>query len=581
MSAVLAAASKLTNNELGAEIHNIQLPTDVTLTERDVNDLEMFALGAFEPLDGYLTFTDYCSVITTCKLTNGKVWPMPLPLPIKKSACTIPSENKFDSSIINLRDIFGTVLARVHVTSVYQPNLENLQLGLLGSTDPNHPWVAYLNENHKDCIYIGGKIEHVHPVLHFDFTENRLSTKECRDLIKKNGWEVVVGFQTRNPMHRSHFELTVQSLQEAASRTGKPAHLLLTPACGPTQPGDIAAHVRIRCYKKLLPYYAQLGHQDAALVLLPLAMRMSGPREAVWHACIRKNFGCTHFIVGRDHAGPSTCKADGSRFYGPYDAHELVNKFAKEIGIEPLLGKAMMYCGPERGYVQEDKLAAGEKGQSISGTRLREMLRNREPVPEWYSFPAVVRELQSLYKQKHEQGFCLYFTGLPCSGKSTLATALEAALHENENETRRVTYLDADVIRTHLSKGLGFSKEDRSANVRRIGFVAGVTVKHGGICLVANIAPYAEDRMFNRRFIEQQDGGYIEVHVSTPLDVCETRDVKGLYAKARAGIISQFTGISDPYEVPKSPELIVDSSTDIRARVHEIMEYLRKEGWVR
>lgn len=415
----------------------------------------------------------------------------------------------------------------------------------------------------------------IHKIQHFDFLEYRLSAQQCREYIQKNNWKTVVGFQTRNPMHRSHFELTKQALAEA----GEDAKLLLTPAIGPTQPGDVEYHIRVRCYKKLLDEY---GENKVKLVLLPLAMRMAGPREAVFHAIIRKNFGCTHFIVGRDHAGPSMKTSNGNPFYTPYQAHNVVKSVQDKLGIKPIFGKNMVYIETDGGkYVQADQVPPNTPVKDISGTELRRMLQTREEIPQWYSFPEVVKELHKFYLPQNQRGFCMYFTGLPCAGKSTLATAIESKLRENESETRNITVLDADIIRTHLSKGLGFSREDRSLNIRRIGYVASEITKHGGICLVANIAPYEEDRQYNRKLIESTGGGYIETHVSTPLSVCESRDVKDLYKKARQGVIKQFTGISDPYEIPENPHIVIDSTDNIDEKVQRAIDCLRSDGWIK
>eukprot|EP00922_Rhytidocystis_sp_ex-Travisia-forbesii_P011030 GHVS01016162.1.p1 GENE.GHVS01016162.1~~GHVS01016162.1.p1 ORF type:complete len:607 (+),score=81.05 GHVS01016162.1:352-2172(+) len=569
--------------------NSVKLPTDWALSERDCCDLELLLNGGFAPLNGYLCRADYLSVLNNMRLTTGQVWPMPIVLAIPKTA-TKPNlhwtEGKgeeqttgTDGDRIRLRDKLGTVVAELIVQDVYEPDLELEKLKVLGTTDPNHPYVHYLETHHKGCYYIGGDVVSKAPILHFDFEAFRKSASCVRAMLKEQGHEVVVGFQTRNPMHCSHFELTRQAIKEAEAIEGKPAHLLLSPAVGPTQPGDIEYSIRVRCYKKLLSHYPK-GSVD--MVLLPLAMRMAGPREAVWHAIIRKNYGCTHFIVGRDHAGPSTRTKDGKPFYGEYEAHELLKSVQGEMGIKPIFGKAMVYVGEEHGgYVQADAVPEGAEALNISGTDLRKKLQAREHIPEWFSFPSVVEELLKFYKPLPDRGLCVYFTGLPCSGKSTLANAVQASLLENENEDRRVTTFDADVIRTHLSKGLGFSKDDRSCNVRRIGYVASEVVKHHGICLVANIAPYEDDRKFNRELITSEGGGYVEVYVSTPIDVCETRDVKELYKKARLGIVQQFTGVSDPYEEPRDAELTVDSSDDVHGKVKLVMDYLKEKHLIK
>lgn len=571
MKATCAAATLLTNAEL---------PPDVTLTERDFCDLEMLLMGAFAPLQGYLTCDDFCSVVSSGQLVSGAVWTIPIVLPVPKCHVRL-LENAAPPQTLKLRDCFGSVVANLVVQDVYEPSIDAVCQHVLGTTDDRHPYVEYLLRNHRESVYVGGTVQQVAGVQRFDFRDFRQTPAQVREAMR--GFDCVVGFQTRNPMHRSHFELTVQALHKVQeSNPGKRVHLLLSPTCGPTQDGDVQYCVRMKCYKKLLPFYAERGVSHVSLVLLPLAMRMAGPREAIWHALVRKNFGCTHFIVGRDHAGPSTRQKDGTPFYGPYEAHEALQRVQDKIGIAPVYGMNMVYLGaPENRFVEEDSVAqSGAVVQTISGTRLRSLLENRENIPDWYSFPPVVEELQKVYRKRSQQGFCLYFTGLPCSGKSTLASCIEARLQERDNEARQVTVLDADVIRTHLSKGLGFSREDRQCNVRRIGFVASTVAHHGGICLVANIAPYEEDRQHNRNLVTGMSGGYIEVHVSTPLSVCEKRDVKDLYKKARAGNLPKFTGVSDPYEIPHRPELTVDSSDDLEGKVKLIMEYLTTNGWL-
>eukprot|EP01071_Lankesteria_metandrocarpae_P004712 Lankesteria_metandrocarpae@DN3667_c0_g1_i1.p1 len=556
-------------------------PADYTLSERDLSDLELLLSGALAPLAGYLNKAQYDSVLEKMRLPTGEVWPLPIVLPVPKSAMTLREckENEGESGtkdLVKLRDCLGTILAELECESVYEPDITYEMEKVLGSTDGNHPYASVL-KSFSNSVYLGGKVTAVHNISHFDFTEYRTTPAEVREYIKQNKWEAVVGFQTRNPMHKSHYELTIQAMKEVRESTGKQVRLLLSPVVGPTQPGDVDYRIRVRCYKKIVDEY-KAG--EVKLVLLPVAMRMAGPREAVWHAIIRRNYGCTHFIVGRDHAGPTARKSDGKPFYGVYEAHELLKSVESDLGIKPVFGRNLVYVGEESGgYVMEDQIPEGATCQTISGTAFRSLLEAREPVPAWYSFPSVSAELQKHYKPQNERGFCVYFTGLPCAGKSSLAIALEALLLENDSEMRKITVLDADIIRTHLSRGLGFSKEDRSLNVRRVGYVASEVVKHNGICIVANIAPYQEDRDFNRQLISSAGGGYIEVYVSTPLEVCESRDVKELYKKARLGVIKQFTGVSDPYEPPTNAEFVVDSSTEINKKVAEISRYLQQGKW--
>ncbi|KAL8271218.1 hypothetical protein Esti_004879 [Eimeria stiedai] len=625
------------NTRRGAVPVNVALPSDWTVNERQICDLEMIMNGAFAPLQGFMCLSDYQSVLDSLTLCNGEVFSLPVVLAIPKTCCgattatnvywmsSSPVEGAPQGRIM-LRDAVGTVIAELAVESVFMPDLEEEMEKVLGTTDYNHPYVKYLIDNHSECYYVGGKVTPVNSVSHFNYEQYRMSPAICKERIKELNYDVVVGFQTRNPLHRCHYELIKHALRRAASDEKKRPMLLLSPVVGPTQPGDVPYHLRARCYEHVVRHFEQdpecafahlcpttanspvdsptqthrpggsdsittdgQGSSNAMLVLIPLAMRMAGPRECVLHARIRKNYGCTHFIVGRDHAGPSTRKKDGTPFYGPYDAHQLLASVAKKLGVTPIFGEEMLYVGAEHGgYIPAGQLEELKKGNpqiqvnSISGTEFRKLLTTREPIPEWFSFPSVIEELQQFYKQNHERGLCVYFTGLPCSGKITLANALEAAILENRNERRKVTLLDADVVRQHLSKGLGFSREDRRhvTNVRRIGYIASEITKHGGICIVANIAPYTCDREFNRKLIEQEGGVYVEVYVCTPLSVCEQRDIKHLYKKARQGIIKQFTGVSDPYEAPEKAELTIDSSTDIKAKVAQVHQFLKDQGYV-
>jgi len=388
----------------------------------------------------------------------------------------------------------------------------------------------------------------VEPPLHYDFRHLRDSPKELRDRFSKLGWRKIVAFQTRNPMHRAHQELTFRAARDVE------ANLLIHPVVGMTKPGDVDHFTRVRCYENLLSHYPE---QTTSLSLLPLAMRMAGPREAVWHALIRKNYGCTHFIVGRDHAGPGKDR-DGNDFYGPYDAQELMREFEDEIGIQMVPFKMMVYVAERAQYVPVDQTSDDQTVLNISGTELRRRLQEGLEIPSWFSYPDVIAELRRTHPARHQQGFCMFFTGLSGAGKSTLANALMVKLMELGG--RRVTLLDGDIVRKNLSSELGFSREHRDLNIRRIGYVASEIVKNGGIAICAPIAPYTATRRDVRDVIEEF-GGFIEVHVATSLEICEERDRKGLYAKARAGLIKEFTGISDPYEVPENAEMTIDTAT--------------------
>ncbi|EZG57606.1 sulfate adenylyltransferase/adenylylsulfate kinase [Gregarina niphandrodes] len=565
----------------------VSLPSDVVLGDRGLCDLELLLNGGFAPLNRFMTLKDYGSVMENMTLEDGTtVFPLPVVLPVSADLCQPISGDAQNGggaqsgAVVHIRNDTNALLADLEVTSIFVPDLDKecrLVLNEQFPTSPTHPYAIYLKKLHQNCFYVGGRLVEKHPIVHFDYSRYRLTPTQARERLAERGWAgSTVGFQTRNPMHRSHYELTVNALRQVEAKLGGRAHLMITPAVGPTQPGDVDYRIRVRCYERILAHY----REEPLLVLLPLAMRMAGPREALLHALVRRNYGCSYFIVGRDHAGPSCKTRTGEAFYDPYAAHALLEKHAARIGIEPVFGKMMCYCGPELGYLQQDQVpAVGPDGtavqvQNISGTEFRRLLQNNASVPEWFCFPDVVDELRLEYKAPYLRGLCIYFTGLPCAGKSTLAQALNALLLESRHDQRKVTVLDADVIRTHLSKGLGFSRDDRSLNVRRIGYVAHEIVKHGGICLVANIAPYKDDRKYNRQLIESGGGTYVEVYVSTPLEVCEKRDIKQLYNKARAGVIKQFTGISDPYEAPDEPDLIINSSNNLAQRVAQVHQYL-------
>ncbi|HET9484150.1 MAG TPA: bifunctional sulfate adenylyltransferase/adenylylsulfate kinase, partial [Xanthomonadales bacterium] len=417
---------------------------------------------------------------------------------------------------------------------------------VLGTTDHAHPGVRHL-QRASHPFYVGGRVRGLEPPRHYDFRHLRDTPADLRTRFGKLGWRRVVAFQTRNPMHRAHLELTFRAAQLAE------ANLLIHPVVGLTKPGDVDHYTRVRAYEKLLGRYPEA---TTALSLLNLAMRMAGPREALWHAIVRRNHGCTHFIVGRDHAGPGN-DSHGKPFYGPYDAQELVRRHEQELGIAMVPFEEMVYVRERAQYAPASDVKTGETVLNISGTELRRRLQEGLDIPEWFTFPEVADELRRTHPPRHEQGFTVFFTGLSGAGKSTLANALLVALLELGG--RPVTLLDGDIVRKHLSSELGFSREHRDLNVQRIGFVASEITKNGGVAICAPIAPYADARRAVREMVGQY-GVFVEVHVATPLDVCESRDRKGLYALARAGKIKEFTGISDPYEVPEHPDLRIDTS---------------------
>ena len=535
-----------------------------SLTDRQICDLELLMNGGFSPLEGFLNRSDYEGVCSEMRLTDGTIFPIPITLDVPEETV----KELDGGSPLVLRDSEGVMLAVLDVEDIWEPDLTSEAKNVYGTTDPEHPGVAYLQRYaHRWCV--GGKIRGVELPHHYDFTELRLTPLALRKRLAEMGWKRTVAFQTRNPMHRAHQELTLRAAKQLN------ASLLIHPVVGVTKPGDVDHYTRVRCYQGILSQYPP---GTALLSLLPLAMRMGGPREAILHAVIRKNYGCSHLIVGRDHAGPGH-NSNGDSFYGPYEAQELFSDHEDELGIRMVPFKMMVYLKEQDAYVPQDELPEGAKARSLSGTELREHLSRGHGVPKWFSFPKVIQELQRTYPPRSKRGITVFFTGLPSSGKSTLANVLQIRLLEMGG--RPVTLLDGDIVRKNLSSELGFSKEHRDLNIRRIGFVASEITKNRGIAICAPIAPYEVVRKEVRQTIEATGGGFVLVHVSTPIEVCEQRDRKGLYAKARAGIVKEFTGVSDPYEIPTDAELVIDTASPADQCVEEIMQFLESEHYVR
>lgn len=555
MDEMLAKDTEVTRGMAEVAVRELYLPADKAqaerrkaadypswdLSRRQICDLELLLNGAFSPLDGFLTRADYDRVVDEMRLSDGSLWPMPIVLDVSEAFAGQIEEGQR----IALRDPEGVLLAVMEIEDLWQPDKAREARQVYGSEDTAHPGVAYLRDRTQP-VYVGGKVFGIEAPTHYDYAHLRDTPLELRAKFQKWGWKRVVAFQTRNPMHRAHQELTFRAAQRAE------ANLLIQPVVGLTKPGDVDHFTRVRCYEHLLHRYPE---QTTTLSLLPLAMRMAGPREALWHALIRKNYGCTHFIVGRDHAGPGKNSA-GEDFYGPYDAQELVAQHQEEAGIEMVPFQAMVYVEERAEYCPVNEVQEKETVLNISGTELRRRLREGLEIPEWFSYPEIVRELRRTHPPRSRQGFTVFFTGLSGAGKSTIANALMIKLQELGGRT--VTLLDGDVVRKHLSSELGFSREHRDLNILRIGYVASEITKNGGIAICAPIAPYAMTRRQVRDMVSEA-GGFVEVHVATPLEVCEGRDRKGLYAQARAGKLKNFTGIDDPYEVPESPELVVDT----------------------
>jgi len=551
------------------EEHAAKLKTDSRdwpshdLTPRQLCDLELLLNGGFSPLTGFMNKADYDRVCQEMRIGNNTLWPIPITLDISE---VLAKSLKSGTNLV-LRDAEGVMNAVLKVEDVWKPDREAEAMAIFGTINREHPGVSHLLE-HTESNYVGGQLIGLQPVSHYDYQLLRHSPRELRDEFTKLGWNKVVAFQTRNPMHRAHQELTLRATKEIE------ANLLIHPVVGMTKPGDVDHYTRVRCYQALLHRYPR---KMATLSLLPLAMRMAGPREAVWHAIIRKNYGCTHLIVGRDHAGPGN-DSSGKAFYGPYDAQELLQQHEAELGVAMVPFKLMVYVQDQDTYAPIDEIKEGTRTLNISGTELRNRLAMGKEIPEWFTFADVATELRRSHPPRHQQGFTVFFTGLSGSGKSTIANVLLVKFLEMGG--RPVTLLDGDLVRKHLSSELGFSKEHRDINIKRIGYVASEVTKNGGVAICAPIAPYDSVRKDVRSMI-QPAGGFLLVHVATPIEVCEQRDRKGLYAKARAGIIKEFTGISDPYEEPVDADIIIDT-TKLTAEeaAQQIVLHCEKEGYV-
>ncbi len=534
------------------------------LTPRQVCDVELLLSGGFSPLRGFLNRKEYESVCQGMRLANGILWPMPITLDVTEE---FAKSLKPGSSKIALRDAEGVMLAVLSVEDVWQPDRAAEAKSVFGTTSKAHPGADYA-QNKANPWYVGGTLEGLQLPAHYDFRALRLTPAELRSEFSRLGWRRVVAFQTRNPMHRAHQELTFRAARQVE------ANLLIHPSVGMTKPGDVDYFTRVRCYELLLSKYP---HGTVKLAMLPLAMRMGGPREAIWHGLIRKNHGCTHFIVGRDHAGPGK-DTDGKPFYGPYDAQELFKKHEADIGVTMVPFNMMVYLEDQDKYVPDNEVPNGSRVLNISGTELRERLNGGRDIPSWFTYPEVVQELRRSYPPRHRQGVTIFFTGLSGSGKSTIANVLLTKFLEMGG--RPVTILDGDLVRKHLSSELGFSKEHRDINIRRIGYVASEITKNGGIAICAPIAPYDSVRKQVRELIEPF-GGFVLVHVATPIETCEQRDRKGLYAKARAGIIKEFTGISDPYEAPTNAEVVINTAElSPEEAAQEIILHLEQQGFI-
>lgn len=536
----------------------------LTLNQRQLCDLELLMTGAYSPLDGFMDEEIYTEVLENTRLPNGLLWSLPVSLDVSTEAL----QNIQIGQNVGLCDQEGFMLAVLEVTSIWRADKRAEAQAIYGTTSDVHPGVYELY--HSANVYVGGKIYGIEVPHHYDFEVFRQTPAELRAFFSGQGWHRVVGFHTTKPMHRLHYQITLDAAQSADAK------ILIHPAVGIAKPGDLHYYSRVRCYRALMQYYPP---QLAKLSLASLAVRMAGPREALHNAIVRQNYGCTHFVVGPEHAAPPGVREGAVRFYPKYAAQEFVASYQGELSIRMVATQELCYSDQAGRFIPRKKVEPADTPQSFSEKRLHAWLEANDPVPECFSFPGVLEELKKIIRPRYQCGLTLFFTGLSGAGKSTLAKILYAKLVEHD--VRPVTLLDGDIVRKHLSSELGFSKKDRDINVRRIGFVASEITKNGGIAICAPIAPYTETRRAVREMVEQY-GAFIEIHVATPLDVCESRDRKGLYAKARKSLIAGFTGISDPYEVPENPEVHIDTSQECPEDASEkIMIYLVEHGYRR
>lgn len=537
----------------------------IDLSLRQLCDLEMLINGAFSPLRGFMDREVYENVLQNMCLPNGLLWPMPITLDVPDAVA-----EKLDvDGCLGLNDQEGFMLAVLRVKDKWKPDKKREAQLVYGTTSLNHPGVRYLyQQTHDTCV--GGELEGIQLPAHYDFEMLRNTPEELRRLFGKLAWNRVVAFNTSKPMHRLHRDITLRAAEEAQ------ANILLHPAVGMTKPGDLRYYARVHCYQRILRHYPR---ELAMLALLPIAIRMAGPREALLNAIVRQNYGCSHLIVGPDHASPPEVRFGGERFYPRYAAQEMLARHQEKIDIRMVPVREVQYVPADDLFLPVEQIEQeGKKGVVFGEKQLYDNLAREQAIPAWFSFLDVIAELTKVYPPRKRQGLTLFFTGLSGSGKSTLAKILYAKFIETG--VRPVTLLDGDVVRKNLSSELGFTKAHRDLNIRRIGFVANEITKNGGLAICAPIAPYAATRRAVRELIEQH-GAFIEIFVATPLEVCESRDRKGLYAKAKKGLIPEFTGISDPYEVPEHPEIRIDTTNlgPVEA-AHEILLFLSREGYL-
>lgn len=537
----------------------------IDLNKRQLCDLELLLNRAFYPLSGYLNQEDYDSVLANMRLADNTLWPIPICLDVNEQTARSLSVGQR----VAINDQEGFMLAVLTVGDIWRPDKEREALAVYGSKDPAvHPGVRRLYATGE--WYLGGTLEGLHLPQHYDFKEIRLTPAETNRSFNQNGWRHIVGFHTNEYLHCAHREMVLKAARDIG------ANILLQPVVGLSHPGNIDHYTHVRCYEEIVKKFPR---NMSMLSLLPLAERQAGPREALWHALIKKNFGCSHFLVADNHADPKAGTRDDELLYERHAAQQLVHEHESESGIKMVPLLEMVYVEDKAQYIPKNQATPGMAIKSISSVEFKRRLEQDLEIPAWFSYPEVVAELRWAFPPRNKQGFTIFISGLSGSGKSTLAKVLMVKFMEMRD--RPVTLLDGDIVRKNLSSELSFSKEHRNLNITRIGFVASEITKNGGIALCAPIAPYEESRQANRELISSY-GGFIEIYVSTPLEICEQRDRKGLYAKARAGKVKGVTGVSDPYIPPSNPELTINTAEVTPAEAaQEVMLYLEEQGYIK
>lgn len=526
----------------------------IDLEYRQICDLELLLNGGYSPLKGFMGRADYESVLKGMTLADGTFWPVPVTLDVDaKTAASLTTGSR-----IALRDLEGFMLAVLTVSDIWEVDKQAEAQAFYGTSNLAHPGVASLMQ--RACShYVGGALVGVAQPVHYDYPSARFSPQRLRDFFVQRGWSRVAAFLAQRPVHRAEHDFTVGVAAD------NQANLLISPMMNAGTPDTPDYHNLMRCYQAVMPHYPA---ETTALVLLPLTRRAAGIRELLWHAIVYRNHGCTHIIIDQCN---SEWAANQVEVKNGFSAHQ------KSVGVGLIVMPPMVYVEECDQHMPKEKVPSGRRGIDFSETELQHSLTAGLEIPHWFSYPEVIQALRKAHPARSQRGFTLFFTGLSGAGKSTIAKALVIKLLEMGG--RKVTLLDGDLVRKHLSSELGFSKEHRDINVRRIGYVASEITRHGGIVICAPIAPYTATRRAVREMIEPL-GGFFEIYISTAIEVCEGRDRKGLYAKARAGLIREFTGISDPYEAPENAEMELDTSMlSVDEAVQKILLRLERDGY--